>query len=63
MRVLRICANAFREAEDRRRIDNFGFDFPGQVLDGTRDRDCSRVAVMSAKCDEIEMKGDVLHDC
>ena len=35
MRVPRICANAYREARDRRRIDDFGFDFPEQVLGGT----------------------------
>ena len=35
MRVSRICTDAFREARDRRKIDDFGFDLPGQVLGGT----------------------------
>ena len=35
MRVSRMCTDAFREARDRRKIDDFGFDLPGPGLGGT----------------------------
>ena len=36
MRVSRICPDAFREARDRRKINDFGFDLPGQVQVSSR---------------------------
>ena len=35
MRVSRIRTDSFREARDRSKIDEFGFDLPGQALGGT----------------------------
>ena len=47
MRVSRICTDAFREIRDRRKIDDFGLNLPGQVLGGTL---ISQTKYLPGKC-------------